>query len=270
MSPLALILTSSIIAPLSIALVNWPRPPLADVNNVMLPALGMREPVSGLTHIIAAVIAGFGTSILWDRSKGDRPKQVSMLVYGLSLVILYCASSTYHVVDASPEALVLYRKFDHCAIFALIAGTYTPFCFNAASGRWRVLSLATIWGLAFAGIGLKSIWIDISDGVSASLYIVMGWLAIIGYTKLASVITHRGMMWCGVGGVIYSTGATIDVLGWPWSVPGVFGAHEVFHLCVMVASAVHYAVVLRYVVPVGRPGFALAGEAGEAEVTAAS
>ena len=249
-------------------------PLLADVNNVMHPALGMREPVAGLTHMIAAVIALYATSILWDRSRGDRPKQWSMAIYGLSLVVLYCASAAYHIAEVSPEALVLYRKIDHCAIFALIAGTYTPFCFNAWSGRWRVLSLATIWGIALAGIALKSLWIDISDGVSASMYIVMGWLAVLGYAKLAAVITHRGMLWAGVGGVIYSAGATIDVVGWPWSVPGVFAGHEVFHLSVMLASAVHFAVVLRYVVPIARPRFfespadAEAAAAAEGEPTA--
>lgn len=240
-------------------------PLLADVNNVMRPALGMREPVSGLTHMIAAVIALFATSILWDRSRGDRPKQWSMAIYGFSLVLLYCASAAYHIVETSPQTLVLYRKIDHCAIFVLIAGTYTPFCFNAWGGRWRALSLTLIWGLAFAGIGLKSFWINISDGVSASLYIVMGWLVVLGYTKLAAVITHRAMLWAGVGGVIYSAGATIDVVGWPWSVPGVFAGHEVFHLFVMLASAVQYAVVLRYVVPVERPRFFADARAAEAE-----
>jgi len=255
LSPLAFLIVASIMAPLCIAIVNLVPPPMADVNNVMTPAWGLREPVSGLTHLIAAVISLFGTSVLWERSKGDRPKQVSMLVYGLSLVLLYFASAAYHVVDAGPEGVAVFRMIDHWAIFVLIAGTYTPFCFNAASGRLRIVSLGMIWGLAFTGMTIRSLYSNISDGLNASIYIIMGWMAILGYVKLAAAITHRGMFWTAVGGAIYSAGAAIDVIGWPWVVPGVFGAHEVFHLAVMLASAVHYAIVLRYVVPLERVPF---------------
>src|SRR5207248_397773 len=97
-----------------------------------------REPVSGLTHLAGALVAAAGGALLWRRSRGDRPKQVSMAIYAGSLVGLFAASAAYHLVNVPPAPLLLLRKLDHASIFLLIAGTFTPFYWNAVDGWWRL------------------------------------------------------------------------------------------------------------------------------------
>ncbi|HVY60495.1 MAG TPA: hemolysin III family protein [Planctomycetota bacterium] len=233
----------------------------------LTPLFGLREPVSGLTHLVGALISLAGGVVLWRRSAGDRAKQVSMAIYAAGLVLLYTASAAYHLVTAPPEVLANYRRADHAAIFLLIAGTYTPFCVNAASGLWRLGGLLTIWTTALAGIALKVTWIDMPDAPSAGLYIAMGWLVVLAYRRLAATISHRAMALAGLGGALYTLGASLDVLEWPVPFPGYFGFHETFHVLVMLASAVHFYVVLRYVVPVERPEFGRAPAPAAAAVT---
>jgi hemolysin III len=225
---------------------------LPPLGAAMIPVLGVREPVSAATHLLAGVASVFAAAVLWRRSEGDRPKQLSMLVYGASLVALFLASAAYHALDVAPGSLDVLRRIDHCAIFLLIAGTFTPACFNGARGGWRTGPLLVVWGLAVLGMASRWLRIDLSDEATAGLYIGLGALTLSGYGKLAAVISRRAVAWTVVGGAIYSTGAVIDVIGWPWGIPGVFGPHEVFHVAVVVAGAMHYAAVLRYVVPVER------------------
>jgi len=222
-------------------------------NGYLEPLFGCREPVSGLTHLLGFLVAAVGCSVLWSGSRGDRPKRISMAIYGASLMALYAASAAYHIVDVPAEQLAVFRRLDHASIFVLIAGTFTPFYVNATRGLWRSLNLILIWSCALVGIALKVLFIGMPDAASAGLYVGMGWLAMIGYAKLASVISHRAMAWALVGGVIYSVGAAVDVAQWPVPLPGVFGFHEVLHVLVMIASAIHFAVVMRYLVPLARP-----------------
>jgi hemolysin III len=223
-------------------------------NGDLIPMLGLREPVSALTHLIAAPLAAIGARLLWVRTHGESTKRASMVVYGASLVWLYLISGLYHMVRVSPDALVFLRKLDHAAIFILIAGTFTPFFVNAAVGRVRAGNLILIWSVAIAGIALKILYIGMPDAWSSGLYVGMGWLALIGYAELASALSHRAMAVALLGGVLYSAGAVVDAARWPVPLPGVFGSHEVLHVLVMVASALHFWVVLRFVVPYRRAG----------------
>lgn len=229
-----------------------PLPPLS-VTVAILSALGLREPVAALSHLAAALAAPFAASVLWRRSRDDRAKQISMLVYGCSLVILFLASAAYHGVAAGPGPLDVLRRIDHSAIFLLIAGTFTPSCFNGARGLWRAGPLGVVWGIALLGVAVKWLRVELSDEASAGLYMGLGLVALLGYVKPAAVISARAVAWTTLGGAIYCAGAVIDIVGWPWGVPGVFGPHEVFHVAVVLASALCYAVLLRYVVPAQRP-----------------
>lgn len=222
------------------------------LNGALEPMLGFREPVSGLSHLLAALLAAFGSGVLFARSQGDKLKQAAMAIYGLSLVALFFASAAYHMVTLPPEALVVFRKIDHASIFLLIAGTFTPFYAVAVEGWWRLGNLMLIWTVAVVGIGLKMLFIDMPDAWSSGLYVAMGWLALIGHTKLASAISWRAMRWMLGGGILYTVGAIIDAVQWPVPWPGVFGFHECLHLLVMFAAATHYAVVYRYLVPFRR------------------
>lgn len=226
--------------------------PIVEPNGHILPFLGLREPVSGLTHLLGAIIAAIGGAVLWARARGDRPKRISFAIYASTLVALLLASATYHLVDLAPERLVPFRKVDHASIFLLIAGTFTPFYVNVVDGWWRLGNLVLIWTAAALGITLKLLFMNMSDAASAGLYLGMGWLALIGYLKLASRISHAAMGWMLAGGVLYSAGAVVDVAQWPVPIPGIFGFHETFHVFVLAASAIHFGVVLRYVAPFER------------------
>ncbi len=225
---------------------------IPDPNGVLEPMLGFREPVSGLTHFAAAILASFGSGVLFARSQGDKLKQAAMAIYGASLTALFFASTVYHLVTLPPDALVYFRKVDHASIFFLIAGTFTPFYAVAVEGWWRMGNLMLIWTVALVGVVLKVSFIGMPDAWSSGLYVAMGWLAMIGYARLASIISHRAMAWCLAGGVAYTVGAVVDAAQWPVPWPGVFGFHETLHVLVMVAAAMHYYVILRFLVPFRR------------------
>jgi hemolysin III len=120
-----------------------------------------REPVNGLTHLITAGVALVGLIALIIIGWGNPGKEISLLIYGLSLVLLFAASGTYHLVKGKPKTIEILRKFDHSAIYLLIAGTYTPICFNMLEGFWKWGMLGIVWGLALIGIGVKIFFIKV-------------------------------------------------------------------------------------------------------------
>ena len=115
----------------------------------------LREPVNSLTHWGGALLALIGLIILLVVGWGTPARVISLLIYGVSLIVLFSASATYHMVQVKERALEVFRKIDHAAIYFLIAGTYTPFCVNAFSGFWKWGMLSIIWSLALIGIIVK-------------------------------------------------------------------------------------------------------------------
>jgi hemolysin III len=107
----------------------------------------LREPVNSLTHWAGAILALIGLIALLIVGWGTAVKVVSLVIYGLSLIFLFSASATYHMVNVKDKVLEIFRKIDHAAIYCLIAGTYTPFCVNAFSGFWQWGLLSIIWSL---------------------------------------------------------------------------------------------------------------------------
>ncbi|HIE25084.1 MAG TPA: hemolysin III family protein, partial [Anaerolineales bacterium] len=138
----------------------------------------LRDPISGLSHLGAAILSVFGLIALIFFSWGDTPKLVSVTIYGITLIAMFSASATYHVSTFSPKVIEILRKIDHSAIYLLIAGTYTPFCVNAFSGFWQWGLLSIIWGLALIGIGIKIFIIRTPRWINAGIYLLMGWLIV--------------------------------------------------------------------------------------------
>ena len=212
---------------------------------------GLREPVSGLTHLVGALLAAVGLVVLLDiaASAGRADQLVAFGVFGLSLIALYAASALYHLLPLSPAGVARLRRLDHMTIFVLIAGTYTPFCLLALDGGWRWGLLGLIWGLALCGVLLKLLWMDASRWLSVVLYLGMGWVAVIAAPALLRAVPPDGITWILAGGLVYSAGALIYGLKRPNLVPGTFGFHEVWHLFVIAGSACHFWAVLHYVAP---------------------
>ena len=130
----------------------------------------LREPVNSLTHWIGAILALAGLIALLVVGWGTPAKVVSLIIYGASLIFLFSASATYHMVRVKEKALEIFRKVDHSAIYFLIAGTYTPFCINAFTGFWKWGMLTIIWSLALIGIGIKVFIIRVPRWLNAGIY----------------------------------------------------------------------------------------------------
>jgi hemolysin III len=203
-----------------------------------------REPVNSLTHWAGAVLALIGLIALLSVSWGTPSKMISLIIYGASLIFLFSASATYHTVNRKDKVLEIFRKVDHAAIFVLIAGTYTPFCVNAFTGFWQWGMLTIIWSLALAGIIVKIFYIRSPRWLNAGIYVVMGWLGIIGAGQVFTALPIWVIFWLVAGGVIYTLGAVVYSTKIFNFVPGVFGFHEIWHIFVILAAAAHFVAVL--------------------------
>ena len=210
----------------------------------------LREPVNGLTHLVAGAIALVGLPILVVLGWGQPVKVISLMIYGISLVTLFLASGLYHSVVATPKVLQRLRKFDHSAIFLLIAGTYTPICINLLEGFWKWGLLGIVWGLALAGIGVKSFLINAPRWVTAGVYILMGWLAILGIREILAAMPVGAITWLVAGGLIYTLGAVVYITKRMDFRPDVFGFHEVWHIFVILGALAHFIMIAAYVAPV--------------------
>ena len=211
----------------------------------------LREPVNGLTHLGGAIAAFFGLIALLVVGWGGTAKVVSILVYGLSLIAMFSASATYHMADVKPAALQILRKFDHSAIFLLIAGTYTPFCVIAFTGffHWGLLSI--IWAIALIGIVVKVFYVKAPRWVNAVMYIVMGWLCISALGQMSTVLSISTIVWMAIGGVLYTLGAVVYASKFMNFWPDKFGFHEVWHIFVLLVAMAHYIAVM---ILISRPG----------------
>lgn len=207
----------------------------------------LREPVSGLTHLGAAIAAAIGMTILLYLSREDTPKQLSILVYGAALILMFAASACYHLINSSPQVTQRLRKLDHSAIYLLIAGTYTPICLQFFTGFWRWGLLAIIWSMALAGIIVKVFIINAPRWLTASIYLLMGWLSIMAIKQIIIAMPVGALVWLILGGGFFTIGAIIYIAKKPDFYPGVFGFHEVWHIFVILGCLSHFIVVTKYV-----------------------
>lgn len=200
------------------------------------------EKFNSISHMVGAVLATIGAValIVPAAQLGDPWKIVSFSIYGAMLLALYVTSALYH--SARGPAKDVLRKFDHCAIYLLIAGSYTPFTLVTLRGAWGWSLFGTIWGLALLGIA-QEIWLAKGKRIlSLVIYVVMGWLALIAVVPLFTALTGTGFLWLAAGGLMYTVGiffyATDHKLR---------HGHGVWHLFVLGGSACHYFAVLFYV-----------------------
>jgi hemolysin III len=209
----------------------------------------LREPVNGLMHLVAAILSLLGTAGLLIVGHGSLAKGIALLIYGLSLVLMFSSSAAYHLVDARPRVMLFLRKLDHTAIYALIAGTYTPICLHFFTGFWAWGVLAIIWVLALAGIVLKLFVIKTPRGLTAGIYLVMGWLSVIAFRQIWLFMPRGALVWLLLGGLFFTVGAVVYILKKPDPFPRVFGFHEIWHIFVILGCLSHFILVAAYVAP---------------------
>lgn len=208
-----------------------------------------REPVSGLTHLFGVFISAVGLLVLLNISlalNNTRDMAVSC-VFGISLILLYSASSIYHLTMASERVIKILRRVDHSMIYVLIAGSYTPVCLITLKGKIGYSIFAMIWALTILGILIKNFWFNAPRWLSTAFYIVMGWLVVVAIYPMSKVMPAAGIMWLILGGVSYTVGGLIYAYKYPKINNKYFGFHEIFHIFVLMGSFCHYWFVLKYV-----------------------
>jgi hemolysin III len=191
----------------------------------------------GWSHAIAAVAAPGATIGMLLETPAELPRVISVMIFGLSMLLLYVVSATYHLGRWHGHHRQFLRTFDHANIFVLIAGTYTPICVVALSGGLRIVVLVGIWLLALFGAGTTLLMLRLPRWLSTSLYIGMGWIVLLFLPDLISRVPLPGLLLILTGGLVCTLGAVIYASRRPNPWPRVFGYHELFHLCVIVANA---------------------------------
>jgi hemolysin III len=214
------------------------------------PFWGLRNPVSAGTHFVAFLLALLGALILWRRCRGNRRRQLAMSCFGVSMIVLYAGSATYHALQLPPEELRFFQLLDQSAVYGLIAGTYTPSLYVLLRPGWhRRLLLSGVWVLAGAGIAGKWLLPSPPYGLSVSLYFAMGWMALLPALELTRAVGMWGILWALWGGIFYTVGGVVDLVRWPVFYLGVFGPHELFHVFVMGGTFCHFHFTARHVIP---------------------
>lgn len=195
---------------------------------------------NSVTHGVglAASLIALPLVIFASLKRGDPLQVVGAAVFGLSLVLLYGASTVYHSFPRSSATRVL-RVIDHSAIYLLIAGSYTPFALGPLRGPWGWSLLAAVWTMALIGIALKSIHGFVRPGLSTALYIAMGWLSIVAVRPLITHVGAAGFWWLLAGGLCYTGG----VVFYATDTRLRYG-HAVWHVFVLAGSTCHFFAVL--------------------------
>ena len=209
----------------------------------------VREPVNALTHLAAAVASLVGLGVLLYVSRGQSIKQASLLVYGITLVLMFSASGAYHAIHAGPGVSLLLRKLDHSAIYLLIAGSYAPICLHYFTGFYRWGLLAIVWGLALAGVLVKVFIINAPRWLTAGVYLLMGWLSVLAIGEMLREMPTGALSWLLAGGLFFTIGAVVYITKWPRFRSHIFGFHELWHIFVILGCLSHYLLMLVYVAP---------------------
>ena len=203
---------------------------------------GREELLNSLTHGAGVVLSLLGLVFLLVRAAqyGTTWHIVSFAIYGISLLSLYLASTLYHSIPVLEWKQVL-KKFDHSAIFLLIAGTYTPFLLTNLRGPWGWSLFGVIWGLTLLGLVLKFWIISRWEGASVVLYLVMGWLAVVAVGELIQHVGTTSLILLAAGGICY----TVGVIFYLWrKLPY---NHAIWHVFVMAGSITHYFSILKLI-----------------------
>lgn len=209
-----------------------------------------REPVNGITHLTGAILSLIGLVIMLFKvgySQGTALEYICAVLFGISMILLYSASATYHSVIADSHIIKRLKKLDHSMIFVLITGSYAPFCLLSLKNSIGITLFIVIGILAVLGITFKLFWVTCPRWLSSAMYIGMGWIVILAIYPLSKVLSLGGIILLVLGGVLYTVGGVIYALKENTIRIGLFGCHEIFHLFIMFGSLCHFLCVLLYV-----------------------
>lgn len=210
------------------------------------------EPISALTHLLGAIGSLIGLVILLKLTWPDTPKTISMLIYGLSMALLFSSSALLHGLKTTAANHLWLNRLDHSAIFLVIAGTYTPVAYNVFPDPWRWSVLIVVWAVFFLGAIYKMRSAEIHGFLNTSVYVLFGWgsaAPLLFAANLFSLLPLRALLLLLFGGLIYTVGFIVYYFKRPDPWPQIFGHHEIWHLFVLSGSVCHFLFMLRYIVP---------------------
>jgi len=214
---------------MSKAIKTYFYPPLEEKINVISHGIGI---VLSIAALIILILKGIADNNLLNL--------FSYIVYGLSLVILYTASTVYH--NSKDEHLrAKLNIFDHASIYVLIAGTYTPYSLITLEGTTGWLIFSVIWIFAIAGVILKLFFIGKFRVLSTVMYVFMGWIMVFAIKPLVNNLPTEGLIWLLMGGISYTIGAVL------YSIEKIKFNHAIFHILVLIGSACHFISIYLYV-----------------------
>ena len=202
-----------------------------ELANAITHGFGLLLSITGAVTLVAVALL-HGTA--WHI--------VSCAVYGLTLVLLYLSSTLYHAVS-TPRLKRTFRLFDHSAVYLLIAGTYTPFTLVNLRGGWGWTLFGVIWVLTLAGITFKYVALDRFHAFSTVVYVLMGWLVVLGIKPVLTFVTLHGFLWLLGGGLFYTVGVFF------FASKRIPYGHAIWHVFALCGSICHYWAVFFYVLP---------------------
>ncbi len=197
---------------------------------------------NSFSHLLGALAAVAGTVWLLVAPAGDPWRLTSFSIYDASLVLLYAISSLSHGYEGGRRGIL--TRLDHCTIYLLIAGTYTPFTLVTLRGPWGWSLFGVVWGLALIGILVDLLWKQDRRIVPVVIYLVMGWLVVFAIEPLRAALDPKGFGLLVAGGVAYTLGVPFFALGRYWPM-----LHGIWHVLVLAGSLLHYLAILWYVAP---------------------
>jgi hemolysin III len=216
----------------------------------LLPAGPIKPRLRGVSHAYAFFVSlACGIALILAASDGRA--RVAALIYAVAVSALLGTSALYHTVTWRPRARRWMRRLDHSMIFVLIAATYTPVALLALKGGLANTILIVVWAGALGGVVFKLLWIDAPKWLLAAVYVALGFVSAAVFGELPAAIGWLGVAGLAAGGLLYTVGAVVYASGRPNPWPRVFGYHEVFHALVILAAALHYAVIAFAVLPRG-------------------
>jgi len=239
--------TSSTVPAAAVACVAAPDDPALDRpaldDGLFTDFYGPKPVWRGILHSVAFFVT-LPAGLFLLAAAETTAARIAVAVYWASLAGLFGASASYHRLARTERAVTWLRRADHSAIFLLIAGTYTPICLLVLPRAWGIPMLVAVWVTAAAGIIMKMVRLTAKGGASGSwLYIVLGWGAIIILPQLISNLDTPRLVLLFAGGAVYTGGAVILGTQRPNPSSRVFGYHEVWHACTVVAGGLHFALV---------------------------
>ncbi|MEY2996510.1 MAG: hypothetical protein RLZZ39_1335 [Actinomycetota bacterium] len=208
----------------------------------------IRPILRGVFHRVAVVVAipAFVVLIVMAPTAGAR---VASAIYALGILAMLGVSAVYHSGRLSERATRIFKRIDHSTILLAVTGSYTAVAVGALDGRSRVTLLVFVWTAAVVGVIIRMRWLHGPRAVSATVYLVVGWSALVEIAALVRSLDAADTALLVTGGGLYTLGAVIYSAKWPNPFPRVLGFHEVFHALVVGAVVVHYVLVARLVIP---------------------